>query len=231
MAKHIEENKDNICAFMFEPMQGEGGYNVAPREFFLPLFELCKKHGIPVWADEVQTFCRTSEFFAFQKLNLAEYIDICTVAKALQNGATLYTDKMNPKPGLIAGTFSGSSVALTVGKAILNKLKNENYMGADGKIMEIHNKFIGMLNELNETTCKGLLQDAEGLGLMVAVTPLDASREKQLALLKVLFKNGIIAFGCGKGPYRLRFLLPAVLEDKHIAEVKKIIEKSVLEMA
>ncbi len=231
MAKHIEENKDNICAFMFEPMQGEGGYNVAPREFFLPLFELCKKHGIPIWADEVQTFCRTGQFFASQTLDLVSYIDICTVAKALQNGAALYTDEMNPKPGLIAGTFSGSSVALTVGKAILNKLKTENYMGSEGKIMEIHHKFIAMLNDLNNTTCKGLLQDAEGLGLMVAVTPLDASREKQLALLKVLFKNGIIAFGCGKGPYRLRFLLPVVLEDKHIAEIKSILEKSILEMA
>jgi len=229
MKKFIEDNKGDICAFMFEPMQGEGGYNVAPREFFLPLFEMCKQHKIPIWADEVQTFCRTSEFFAFQTLDFADYVDICTVAKALQNGAALYTEEMNPRPGLIAGTFSGSSVSLTVGKAILEELKTGSYLGPKGKIMGIHNEFVGMLNELNETTCKGLLNDAGGLGLMVAVTPLDGTKEKQIPLLKTLFKNGIIAFGCGKGPFRLRFLLPAILNSQHIAEAKKIIEKSILE--
>ncbi|MEZ4870897.1 MAG: aminotransferase class III-fold pyridoxal phosphate-dependent enzyme [Bdellovibrionales bacterium] len=229
--KHIEKHKGDICAFTFEPMQGEGGYNVAPREFFIPLLELCKEHGIPVWNDEIQTFCRTGQFFAYETLGIGEYIDVCTVAKTIQSGCTLYTDELNPQAGLIAGTFAGSSSALAAGLEILEIMDNEGYQGPEGKVQIIHNKFIGLLNELNETTCRGLLQDAGGLGLMCAVTPLDGSKEKMLELAKILYKNGLISFGCGRGPFRLRFLLPAVLEDKHFAEIKAIIEKSVLELA
>jgi acetylornithine/N-succinyldiaminopimelate aminotransferase len=226
----IDKNKNDISCFIFEPMQGEGGYNVAPREYFLPLFEICKQNKIAIWADEVQTFCRTGQFFAFETLDFGNYIDICTVAKTLQNAATLYTEEYNPKPNLIAGTFSGSTPSLTAGYEILNHLENEGFMGEGGKIQKIHNEFVGMLNRLNQTTCKGLLNDAGGLGLMVAVTPLDGSKEKMNDLLKVLFKNGLMSFGCGRGPFRLRFLLPAVLTSQDIIVAEKIIEKSVLEM-
>ncbi|MCB0390165.1 MAG: aminotransferase class III-fold pyridoxal phosphate-dependent enzyme [Bdellovibrionales bacterium] len=229
--EHVEKNKNDICAFIFEPMQGEGGYNVAPREFFIPLFEICRENNIAIWADEVQTFCRTGEFFAFETLGIGEYIDLCTVAKTLQNGATLFTEEYNPQPGLIAGTFSGSSPTLNAGLKVLDILENEGYLGPEGKIAKIHNEFIAMLNRLNETSCKGLLQDAGGMGLMVAVTPLDGTKEKMLELLKVLYKNGLMTFGCGRGPFRLRFLLPAIMSTEDIKIAEKIIEKSVLEMA
>jgi 4-aminobutyrate aminotransferase-like enzyme len=231
MREHIDKNKGDICAFMFEPMQGEGGYNVAPREFFIPLFELCRQNKIAIWADEVQTFCRTGQFFAFETLNFGEYIDLCTVAKTLQNAATLYTEEYNPKPNLIAGTFSGSTPTLTAGLEILKTLENEGFLGPEGKIQKIHKEFVAMLNRLNETTCKGLLNDAGGLGLMIAVTPLDGSKEKMNDLLKVLFKNGLMSFGCGRGPFRLRFLVPAVMSSHDIQVAGKIIEKSILEMA
>ena len=231
LKEHIQKHKGNICAFMFEPMQGEGGYNVAPKEYFVPLLELCRDNGIPVWADEIQTFCRTGEFFAYDTLGIGDYIDVCTVAKTIQGGCTLYTEELNPKPGLIAGTFAGSAAAMSAGFEILQIMDSEGYMGPEGKVVQIHKKFIGMLNELNEGSCKGLLQDAGGMGLMCAVTPLDGTRETMLKLAKVLFNNGVIAFGCGRGPFRHRFLLPAILQDNHISEVKGIIEKSVLEIA
>lgn len=229
--EHYAKFGDDIAAFTFEPMLGEGGYLAASREYFLPILDFCKEKGIAVWMDEVQTFCRTGEFFAFETLDLGDYVDICTVAKTMQNGATLYTEEYNPQPGLIAGTFTGSSAAMAAGIEILNTLDTEGYMGENGKINSIHNKFVGMLNELNETTCKGLLQEAGGMGLMVAVTPLDGSREKMIELLKVLYKNGLMTFGCGRGPFRLRFLLPAIMTDDDIATSKKIIEKSILELA
>jgi acetylornithine aminotransferase len=69
------------------------------------------------------------------------------------------------------------------------------------------------------------------MGLMVAVTPLDGSKDKQIALLKTLFKNGLICFGCGSNPYRIRFLIPATITAKDMEVAKKIIEKSVLELA
>ncbi len=228
--KHIEENKNNICVFCFEPMQGEGGYNVAPREYFIPLFESCRKANIPIWFDEVQTFCRTTEFYAFQTLKLGEYVDITTVAKSLQGAATLYTEELNPKAGLVSGTFAGSSSALASSKAVMDILDNDGYMGPQGKIQKIHNEFKQMLNEINESgPCKGLLREAEGMGLMIGVIPLDGSKEKMMLLNKKLFNNGIICFGCGRGPFKLRFLLPAILETKHIQEAKVILQKSILE--
>lgn len=230
MKEHVANHEGNIAAFIFEPMVGEGGYKVACREYFTTLLSFCKEKGIAVWADEIQTFARTGNFFAFETLGFGEYVDICTVAKTIQNGATLYTEEYNPQAGLIAGTFAGSSSALAAGYEILKILQN-GYMGPNGKVLDIHKKFIGMLNNLNETSCKGLLKDAGGLGLMVAVTPLDGSKDKMMELLKVLYNNGLMTFGCGKGPFRLRFLLPAVMTDADIELAGKIIEKSVLELA
>lgn len=227
--EHVEKHRGNISCFMFELMQGEGGYKVAPRGFFIPLLELCKKEGIPIFLDEVQTFCRTGEFFAFETLDLGKYVDVVSVAKTLQTGATLYTEDFNPKPGLVSGTFSGSTVALAAGKTILDFL-DDGCMGEKGQIQKIHNQFTGMLKELGETTCKGLVSDVEGLGLMVAFTPFGGEKNKMLSLVKQLFTNGIICFGCGGDPFRLRFLLPVVLNEKHISEIKTIMEKTLLEL-
>jgi len=110
-------------------------------------------------------------------------------------------------------------------------LDDGTWMGPEGKIQKIHKEFVGMLNDLNQTTCKGLLQDAGGMGLMVAVTPLDGSKEKVNALMQNLFKAGLICFNCGRGPYRLRFLIPAVMESADIQQAKAILEKTILEMA
>lgn len=229
--EYVAANEKNIAAFVFEPMLGEGGYYYAPRDFFIPMLEFCKEKGIAVWADEVQTFCRTGELFAFETLDIGNYLDLCTIAKTAQSAATLYTADYNPKPGLIAGTFASSTVSFQTGLAVIDEMVEGRYFGKGGKIEKIHNSFVKMLNELNETTCKGLLQDAGGLGLMVAVTPLDGSKEKVGELLKIMFKNGLMAFNCGKGPYRLRFLIPAVMTEKDIQVTKHLLEKSILELA
>jgi len=227
---HIESNPDDISCFCFEPVLGEGGYRVAPPEFFTPLLEECKKHGIAVWADEVQTFLRTGEPFAFQTLGFGEYVDLVSVAKTGQAGFTLYTDEYNPKPGLVAGTFASSSSSLFAGLAMMEEMENNNYFGSGGKISKIHSQMVSKLQELCQGTCKGYLEDPEGLGLMVAVTPFGGDRAKVMELLKVLFENGLIAFGCGKNPFRLRFLLPAILTENDIGEACKVIEKTILQL-
>ncbi|WP_413289605.1 aminotransferase class III-fold pyridoxal phosphate-dependent enzyme [Bdellovibrio sp. HCB337] len=225
---HVAKNEKNISAFAFEPMLGEGGYQAAPREFFVPMLEFCKEKGIAIWADEVQTFTRTGELFAFETLGLGQYIDICTLAKTAQVGATLYTEEYNPKPGLIAGTFSGSSTSLSVGLEILEMLQ-EGFLGPNGRIMQIHKRFMSKLNELNETTCKGKVQDAGGMGLMIAFTPFDGKKEQVDALTKKLFNNGLVGFTCGKDPVRVRFLVPAIIQDEEIDLAIKIVEKTILE--
>jgi acetylornithine/N-succinyldiaminopimelate aminotransferase len=227
---HIAKNPGQIGAFCFEPMLGEGGYRSAPREFLVPLFEECRKHKIAVWADEVQTFLRTGEAYAFQTLGIGDYIDLCTVAKTIQLGATLYTEEYNPKPGLIAGTFAGGTAALAAGNAVIDEM-NSGYYGAGGKVEKIHQKFAQEMNKLINGSCKGLLEDVDGLGLMMAVTPFSGDKDKVNKLIKVLFTNGLMTYNCGKKPMRVRFLLPAVITDKDIEAAARIFEKSVLEVA
>jgi 4-aminobutyrate aminotransferase-like enzyme len=230
LKEHVAQHPNDISVFVFEPMLGEGGFRFGTRDYFVPLLEFCRQNKIAIWADEVQTFMRTGELFAFETLGLGDYVDICTVAKTLQTGATLYTEEYNPRPGLIAGTFSGASASLAAGIEILKIITEEGYLGPQGKIAKIHGDFVAMLNRLNETTCKGLLRDAGGLGLMVAVTPFDGSKDMVTKLLFTLFKNGLVAFSCGRDPYRLRFLLPAVLETADIDLAAKIIEQSIFEL-
>lgn len=229
LKEYYGQFEKNIACLVFEPMQGEGGFKYGSREFLLPLLQFCREKKIAVWADEVQTFTRTGQLFAFETLGIGQYIDICTVAKTVQVGATLYTEEYNPQPGLIAGTFSGSTVSLAVGNEILRILSEEGYFGPEGKIQNIHKSFVEMLNSLAQGSCQGLLADAGGLGLMVAVTPYDGTKQKTEDLIKRLYKNNLIAFSCGKDPYRIRFLLPATMDEKSIAVAKSIIEKSVLE--
>jgi 4-aminobutyrate aminotransferase-like enzyme len=225
----LAQHKGNICAFVFEPMQGEGGYTAAPREFFVPLLELCRENKIPVVADEVQTFARTGEFFAFETLNIGEYIDVCTIAKTAQVGCTLYSEEFNPKPGLIAGTFSGATAALAAGIEILDMMETGSFMGANGRVAEIHKKFISGLNQLNESVCPGQVRDAGGLGLMIAFTPLDGKKETVDKLLKKFFEKGLVAFSCGKDPVRIRFLVPAVIRDQDIDVALEIVGAAIKE--
>lgn len=223
-AKHPKE----FSCFVFEPMLGEGGFIQTPREFYIPMLEFCKQNHIAIWADEVQTFARTGEYFAFETMDLGQYVDIVTIAKTVQLGATLYTEEYNPKPGLIAGTFSGGTSSMTAGLEILEILE-EGYLGPNGRILKIHNYFIDGLNNLNKGSCKNLVQEAGGMGLMIAFTPFEGKKEQIEILIKKLFKNGLIAFSCGKDPVRIRFLVPAIIQDQEIDLALQVLEKTMLE--
>lgn len=225
--EHVAKHGKNIACFAFEPMLGEGGYMPANREFFIPLLEFCKEQKIAIWADEVQTFARTGELFAFETLDIGNYVDIVTIAKTVQLGATFYTEEYNPKPGLVAGTFSGSTVSMHTGMEMVDMLVNDGYLGANGRIQNIYKQFIGGLEKLGSTTCKGKIADACGMGLMIAFTPFDGKKEQVELFLKNLFQNGLIAFSCGKDPVRARFLVPAGIKDEEIQVALQLIEKTI----
>ncbi len=228
MQEQYAKNEKNVSCFVFEPMLGEGGFVPTPREFYLPMLDFCRQHKIAIWADEVQTFARTGEFFAFETMDMGQYVDLVTIAKTVQLGATLYTEEYNPKPGLIAGTFSGGTSSMMAGLEILNMLE-EGYLGPNGRINQIHNRFIDGLNKLNSTSCRGLVKDAGGMGLMIAFTPFEGRKEQTEALIRKLFNNGLIAFSCGKDPVRIRFLVPAIIENQDIDLAIQIVEKTILE--
>ncbi len=216
LKSHLQKEGDNICAFIFEIILGEGGYRSAPREFFVSLFEECRKHGIALWADEVQSFLRTGCFFAFEKWGLSDYIDLCTVGKGLQVAATFFTPEYKPRPGLVSSTFCATTSALAGGLKVLEILE-KGYMGEKGRIAGIQAQFVELFKELKE---KSLIRDYDVFGLMAAFSLLNPTMENTQKFLKILFQKGVIALSCGRDPVRVRFLIPAVMEQVEIKELK-----------
>jgi 4-aminobutyrate aminotransferase-like enzyme len=226
------------ACFVFELVQGEGGFNVAPREFFLPLMQACRDAGVPVWDDEVQTFGRTQSMFAFEALGLGSFIDVVTVGKISQACACLYTGDMNPKPGLLSGTFSASVSSLHAGLSMLSRLRDGGYYGPEGRIARLHAAFRAKADDLVRRrgeffpavkTAPGRESRAVvgGTGGMMRLTPLGGDKDRVARLLQNLFEDGVIAFMCGHGPFHLRFLPPiGVMEPGDFDPVFAILEKS-----
>ena len=228
LKKHWQNKGKQLACLMVELMQGDGGYRRAPREFFVPLFEFCQKKGLAIWIDEVQTFARTGEFFAFQKLNLESFVDVCTVGKALQMGASLWTKKYQPRPGLVSGTFAGSTTSFYCALALLDFLDKQGYMGSRGRIHQINNQWTERLKILED---QELLKDIEGWGLMTGVTPFAHRDQEVKTLLQILFENGLICFSCGSSKHkRLRFLLPAIIQEEHLDQGFDILKKSLKQL-
>lgn len=218
-----------FAALMIELVQGEGGFNFAPREYYVRVFEEAKKQELAIWADEVQTFGRTGELFAYQKFGLEEYVDVVTAAKMLQAAVTLYTEEYNPKPGLVAGTFSGSTVQLRTARKTLEMLCQDGYLGEDGKIAKLNQLFMRELKNLSQTTCYGKIKQVRGIGGMIAFEPLDGTMDSVKSVLMKLYELGVMAFSCGHGPYLVRLLPPlGAMDSRHVDEVCALIEKALL---
>jgi len=221
---HWMAEKDNIAVFIMELIQGDGGYFSAPRDFFTPLLDFCKEKGIAVWFDEVQSFARSGRMFAFEALDLGEYVDVCTIGKTLNLSASLWTKEYNPQPGLVSGTFSGAGVSFYSALVILKKLEE---MIETGQIEKIGRAWSQRLKDLEG---EGLLSNIQGWGLMWGVTPKKSQPQEVAQLLKRLFDKGLICFSCGQGSVkRLRFLLPAILESGHLDQATHILKSALKE--
>ncbi|HXG19339.1 MAG TPA: aminotransferase class III-fold pyridoxal phosphate-dependent enzyme [Methylomirabilota bacterium] len=205
----LDHHPGEIAACLFELVQGEAGFRTAPREFFAPLMELLRERGVTIWVDEVQTFGRTGELFAFQRLELAAYVDVVTIGKLLQNSAVLFREEYLPDPSLISGTFAGTTVGLAVGRRIVEKLTQENYLGPDGHIAKLERQVRDGLARLQRETPQ-TIRSFDGIGAMWSVEPMPASYHDIKALLHECYRNGLILYysGFGEGPYRLRIFLP-----------------------
>jgi 4-aminobutyrate aminotransferase / (S)-3-amino-2-methylpropionate transaminase / 5-aminovalerate transaminase len=216
--------RDQIACMVFELVQGESGFRTAPREFFEPLMRECRTAGVAVWVDEIQTFGRTGELFAFQKLGLASYVDVVTVGKMLHCAATLYTDEYNPRPGLVAGTFAGTTVGLAIGRRIVERLLAEGFLGPYGRIARGGAFAEDRLRRLARDIGDRRVCAIDGVGAMWSVELAAASHGAVLTLLRRCFDAGLLLYYGGTGPYRLRLFLPATISEPEIDEAVDILE-------
>nr|HRJ49777.1 aminotransferase class III-fold pyridoxal phosphate-dependent enzyme [Phycisphaerales bacterium] len=129
LEQYVHRYPGQHACFIFELVQGEGGFNTGRREYFKALMESCKSHGIAVWDDEIQTFGRLPRMFAYEHYNLGEYVDVLCVGKMTQVCATLFTEAYNPRPGLLSGTFVGEGVSFEVGRRVIERLRDGDYYG------------------------------------------------------------------------------------------------------
>ena len=221
----IKRHPGKHAAFWIEVIQGEGGSYPGSTDFFKALIEVAKENNIAVIADEVQTFCRTSQPFAFQHFELDKLVDIVTIGKISQVCATLFTPAYNPRPGLISQTFTGSSFAIIAGHAILSDLIARGNFGAGGRNEQIHARFVAGLEAIAQRH-PGSIHGPFGLGGMIGFTPFDGSESAARGLVWDLYHAGLLCFMAGGGPARVRFLVPlGCTEDHHIDSACQILEQ------
>ncbi len=227
---HLGRYPGRIAGMLFELIQGEGGYHTAPPEFFRAVMERCRAAGIAVWVDEVQTFARTGELFAFRTFALDDLVDVVTCGKALQGSAVLFTGRYNPKPGLVAGTYAGSTVGLAVGARIIERLESEGYLGPDGRIAVLGERFARRLDGL-----RGRMPNAvgahSGIGAMHAFVPFDGSTEAVQSTVQAAFEEGLFVWSAGASPAKIRMLLPVNTSDEELESGFTILEKALRRVA
>jgi len=229
--EHLKRYPGRHAAMCMELVLGEGGFYAGSRDFFLALLEVLKQHQVAVFVDEIQTFSRTCELFAFQHFGLDEYVDIVTLGKSSQVCATLFRDEYNPKTGLLSQTFTGATSALLASQTIVQELLAGGFFGPEGRIARLHERCLKHLQDI-QGRHPGLLAGPFGIGAMIAFTPLDGSEERVKQFIHALFDAGVISFYAGSDPARVRFLLPVgavTLED--IDRVAEIVEHTLLDVA
>lgn len=228
LKKYLHRFPKQHALMCFELVQGEGGFYSATKEFYEAIMSLLKENQIPIFVDEIQSFGRSEQLFAFQYYGLENYVDLVSIGKLSQVCATLFTDAFKPKPGLLSQTFTGSTSAIRASLMTLKKLISEGFYGPEGKIAQIHRYFVEKLQKIAERHPQ-LIRGPYGLGCMIAFTPLDGETQRVTKFVHTLFDNGVISFTAGTNPTRVRFLLPVgAVTHEDIDQAAKIIEDTLL---
>ncbi len=224
----VDIDPTQVAAIIVEPVQGEGGFNVAHPAFMVQLRMLCDRHGILLIADEVQSgFARTGEMFAMAHYKVKP--DLITMAKSLAGGMPLSavsgrTKVMDaPAPGGLGGTYAGNPLAVAAAHAVLDVIEEEQLCQ---RAMQLGDRLRAFLIE-KQAVCSAL-SNVRGLGSMIAAEfrhpftnhPSDsiARAVQQLAL-----KRGLLLLTCGVYGNVIRFLYPLTISDAQFEQALAIL--------
>ncbi len=218
-----------VAAILIEPVQGEGGFYVAPPELMRALRRLCDEHGILLIADEIQTgFARTGKWFAMQHHDVAP--DLMTTAKSLAGGFPLSAvtgraEVMDaPAPGGLGGTYAGNPMSIAAALAVLDVIEEEGLVQRANQLGE---RLRGHLEALRARVPR--MAEVRGLGAMLAVefcepgghTPdPDFTRAVQARALE----RGLMLLTCGVYANVIRFLFPLTIPESVFTEGLSILE-------
>jgi 4-aminobutyrate aminotransferase len=226
-ARYIEDRlfktilpPEEVAAIFIEPIQGEGGYVVAPTNFLRELRAICDRHGILLVADEVQSGAgRTGKWWAIEHSGVEP--DIVCMAKGIASGMPLgvcmaRAEIMDWVPGSHASTFGGNPVSIAAALATMDVLER----GAIANAAHVGGKMLKRLEGWKDS--HPLVGDVRGRGLMIGIELVKdkATREPVSALRNrvenLAFERGLMILGCGETSLRL---CPALTVNEHEATV------------
>jgi len=209
------------CAAIFiEPIQGEGGYVPAPREFLKKLRKLCDRHGILLVADEVQSGSgRTGKWWAIQHSEVEP--DIITIAKGIASGMPLgitmaRADIMDWVPGSHASTFGGNPVCIAAALATMDVLEREGIRNAEA----VGNHILRRIKPWVEK--HPMVGDVRGMGLMLGVEIVKEKKTKAMAhderdrIVDLAFERGVLFLGAGETSIRV---VPPLIVTEEQADI------------
>ncbi len=234
--KNDAEPRD-IAAIVIEPVQGEGGFYAAPKDFMQRLRALCDQHGILLIADEVQTGAgRTGTFFAMEQMGVVA--DLTTFAKSIAGGFPLsgvcgkaeYMDAI--APGGLGGTYAGSPIACAAALAVLDVFEEENLLARSQAVGETIKAALGEVQSKHP-----VIGDVRGLGAMVAMElfkdgdPHQPNAELVSQVVVRAREKGLILLSCGSYYNVIRVLVPLTVPDAQLKRGLEIIAECFDELA
>jgi len=242
-ARHIEDAfkrvvaAESVAAVIVEPILGEGGFVTPPAEFYPTLGAICRKHGILLIADEVQTgFGRTGAMFACEQLGLEP--DLVTMAKSLTGGfpmaaVTGRAEIMDaPGPGQLGGTFAGNPVACAAALAVLELIEKENLCARANLLGERFRQRAAKWQSKWE-----LVGEVRGLGAMQALELVRSKSTREPAeqetkqVSQYCYEHGLVTITAGSYSNVIRLLMPLVVTDAQMDEALDVLESALAHVA
>ncbi|HID89766.1 MAG TPA: aminotransferase class III-fold pyridoxal phosphate-dependent enzyme [Anaerolineae bacterium] len=225
---------EDVAAFLLEPVQGEGGYVIPPREWLLALRRIADEHSILLIFDEVQTgFGRTGDWFAAQTFGVEP--DILCLAKGIANGFPLGATAARRDlmgrwgPASHGTTFGGNPISCAAALAVLEVIREENLLE---NAREQGSYMLDVLRDLQARS--DIVGDVRGVGLMVAVefikpgTDKEPNPEAVQRILQRALEDGLLMYPCGHWTQTIRLIPPLTATREQVEEGLEIFTRAVL---
>jgi 4-aminobutyrate aminotransferase/4-aminobutyrate aminotransferase/(S)-3-amino-2-methylpropionate transaminase len=234
---HCDVDPARVAAIIVEPVQGEGGFHIAPADFLRAIRRTCDTHGILMIADEIQTgIARTGRFLAVE--HAAVTPDLITMAKGLGGGFPLAAVTGRAEimdaagPGGLGGTYAGSPIGVAAANAVLDVVERE---GLAARAAELGRLIHGRLDAMARRNDFWSIGDVRSLGAMVAFELVKDRDTRQpdpvlaSALLAKAQANGLVLLSCGVDANVIRLLPPLTIPFEQAREGLDILEASLAE--
>lgn len=232
-----EWSADNLAAVIAEPVQGEGGFIVPPKDYFTALSKICQENKILLIIDEVQAgFGRTGRMFASENFDLEP--DLMTLSKSIAAGVPLsgvvgraeVMDGVNK--GEIGGTYGGSPLACVASLKVIDKMIEQHL---PERAVVIGQKLLDKGFEFKEKF--DFVGDVRGIGAMVGYEfvkdPVTKEPNEQAVdyIINYCLQKGVLLISAGLFHSVIRFLPPLVITDEQLAYVLKTLEEAMVDYA